>query len=106
MKQDIIRYHMNLQNIDEMTMWLIEGRITWRDWMEDYKLHNSSDNVIDWMRSNICQDVFDWMKQYMTKRRFNCLNEIIHNWKETCKLIIQFWQGDWLNETIYDKAKI
>jgi len=81
-------------------MSLIERRIAWQDWMEDYKINNSSDNVIDWMRSNICDEVFDWMKQYMTKQRCDCLNEIIHNWKETCKIdnsILTIWLIEWNN---------
>jgi hypothetical protein len=90
MKQYIVRYHINLQNIDEMTMWLIEWKIAWQDWMEDYKINNSSDNVIDWMRSNMCDDVFGWMKQYMTKRRCDCLNETIYDKKK-------MWLLEWNN---------
>lgn len=71
-------------------------------WIKTYKINNSRDNAIHWMKNNYtCDDVFDWMKQYMTKLRCDCLNKIIDDWIiwKLMKLIIQLtmWLTEWSN---------
>jgi len=75
---------METYKIDRLkvTMWLVEWKNAWQDWMEDYKISKSSDNVIDCMRNNTYDDVFNWMNEFITKWRCDCLNEIIYDWSK------------------------
>jgi hypothetical protein len=75
---------METYKIDRLkvTMWLVEWKNAWQDWMEDYKISKSSDNVIDCMRNNTYDDVFNWMNEFITKWTCDCLNEIIYDWSK------------------------
>jgi hypothetical protein len=55
---------METYKIDRLkvTMWLIQWKNAWQDWMEDYKISKSNDNVIDCMRNKTYDNVFNWMK--------------------------------------------
>jgi hypothetical protein len=87
MKQNIIRYHISLQNIDEMTMWLIEWKIAWQDWMEDYKINNSSDNVL-WLNEKqymwwcvwLNEAIYDKTKMWLLEWNNTQLKGSLQNW--------------------------